>query len=95
MELALKAKPNDPELLKLKEDLEEVIKLTASLIGCDLSILNSDEPAAAAASSSYSNEANISASSQSNNQAASSTTRSAIKWKTGDRCLAPWIDDGK
>ncbi|CAF0842180.1 unnamed protein product [Rotaria sp. Silwood1] len=94
VELALKANPNDPELLKLKEDLEEVIKLTADLLGCDLSILNSNDPTS---SSLYSNEATYnSASSQSNNQVSSSlSTRAAIKWKTGDRCLAPWNEDGK
>lgn len=39
-----------------------------------------------AASSSYSSSA------QSNNTA---TATRAIKWKTGDRCLAPWNEDGK
>jgi len=94
VELALKAKPNDPELLKLKQDLEEVIQITAELIGCDPAFLNSDETTAStnyneAASSSYSS------SSQPNNAATSSATRTAIKWKTGDRCLAPWNEDGK
>ncbi|CAF1046060.1 unnamed protein product [Rotaria sordida] len=94
VELALKANPNDPELLKLKEDLEEVIKLTADLLGYDPSILNSNDPTTSSAL--YSNEATYnSASSQSNNQVTSSSTRSAIKWKTGDRCLAPWNEDGK
>jgi len=94
VELALKAKPDDPELLKLKQDLEEVIQITAELIGCDPAFLNSDETTAStnyneAASSSYSS------SSQPNNAAISSATRTAIKWKTGDRCLAPWNEDGK
>jgi len=85
---------NDPELLKLKQDLEEVIQITAELIGCDPAFLNSDETTAStnyneAASSSYSS------SSQPNNAATSSATRTAIKWKTGDRCLAPWNEDGK
>lgn len=89
VELALKTKPDDPELLKLKKDLEEVIQITAELLGCDPSILNSDETATSS---------NYSSSSQSNNTASSSsttTTRGAIKWKTGDRCLAPWNEDGK
>jgi len=94
VELALKTKPDDPELLKLKQDLEEVIQITAELLGCDPSILNCDETATStnyseAASSSYS------AAAQLNNAATSSATRTAIKWKTGDRCLAPWNEDGK
>ncbi|CAF1188021.1 unnamed protein product [Rotaria magnacalcarata] len=88
VELALKAKPDDPELLKLKEDLEEVINLTADLLGCDPSTLNSNEPTA----SSFLNEA---AQNSASSQTTSSSTRAAIKWKTGDRCLAPWNDDGK
>jgi survival-of-motor-neuron-related-splicing factor 30 len=91
----LKANPDDPELLKLKQDLEEVIQITAELLGCDPSILNSDE---AGSSSTYYNEtasSSYSSSSQSNNTATSSASRSAIKWKTGDRCLAPWNEDGK
>jgi len=90
VELALKAKPNDPELLKLKEDLEEVIKLTADLLGYDASILNSDS------SSNYPETSSNSSSLQSNNPTTTtSSNRTAIKWKTGDRCLAPWNEDGK
>jgi len=94
VELALKAKPDDSELLKLQQDLQEVIQITAELLGCDPSILNSDEAGGATnymetASSSYSS------SSHANNPATSSATRTAIKWKTGDRCLAPWNEDGK
>ncbi|CAF0854316.1 unnamed protein product [Adineta ricciae] len=96
VELALKAKPDDPELLKLKQDLEEVIQITAELLGCDPSILDSDE-AAASSSANYSEAASSSYASaaQSSNAASSSSTRTAIKWKTGDRCLAPWNEDGK
>jgi len=93
VELALKAKSDDPELLKLKQDLEEVIQITAELLGCDPSILNTDETGITnygeTASSSYSS------SSHANNAATSSANRTAIKWKTGDRCLAPWNEDGK
>lgn len=93
VELALKAKPDDPELLKLKTDLEEVIKLTADLLGYDPSILDSSEPTTSA---SYNEAAYSATSSQSNTQGgASSTARSGIRWKTGDRCLAPWNEDGK
>jgi len=95
VELALKANSDDPELLKLKQDLEEVIQITAELLGCDPSILNADE--AAASSTNYNEIApsNYPSSSQPNNTATSSATRTAIKWKTGDRCLAPWNEDGK
>ncbi|CAF2874175.1 unnamed protein product [Rotaria sp. Silwood2] len=70
--------------------------VSAELLGCDPSILNSDETATTStnynetASSSYS-----SSSSQLNNTTASSSACSAIKWKTGDRCSAPWNEDGK
>jgi len=95
VELALKTKPDDEELLKLKQDLEEVIQITAELLGCDPSILNSDEAATSstnyeAASSSYS-----SSSHSTNTATSTSSARAAIKWKTGDRCLAPWNEDGK
>lgn len=113
VELALRAKPDDPELHKLKQDLEvrtfinthrsnarlsfqEVIQITAELLGCDPSILNSDE-AAASSSTSYSEAASSSYAStaQASSATASSSARTAIKWKTGDRCLAPWHEDGK
>lgn len=97
VEIALKAKPDDSELLKLKSDLEEVIQIAAELLGCDPSSLNADDGGASssnfnevASSSNY-----ASSSSSSNNNNASSSTRTAIKWKTGDRCLAPWNEDGK
>ncbi|CAF4259976.1 unnamed protein product [Rotaria sp. Silwood2] len=95
VELALKAKPDDPELLKLKQDLEEVIQITAELLGYDPSILSSDETATS--STNYNEIASLSyaSSSQLNNTTTSSSVRSAIKWKTGDRCLAPWNEDGK
>jgi hypothetical protein len=57
--------------------------------------LNSDE---SGASSTYYNEtasSSYSSTAQSNNPTTSSATRTAIKWKTGDRCLAPWNEDGK
>jgi len=95
VELALKANAEDPELLKLKKDLEEVIQITAELLGCDPSILNSDDTGA---SSTYYNESassSYSSASQSNNTTSSSSARGAIKWRTGDRCLAPWNEDGK
>jgi len=105
VELALKAQPDDPELLKLKQDLEEVIQLTAELIGCDPSILNSDEPttfgnestSGTSSTSIYSNVAQLhtTSSTTTTTTAASSSSRAAIKWKTGDRCLAPWNEDGK
>lgn len=89
VELALKAKPDDPELLKLKKDLDEVIQITAELLGCDPSTIDADD----APSSSYTETA----SSNYSSGASSSTTsgRTQVKWKTGDRCLAPWDEDGK
>ncbi|CAF0828296.1 unnamed protein product [Rotaria sordida] len=97
VELALKAKPDDPELLKLKQDLEEVIQITAELLGFDPSILNSDETATSSTNYNEITSTNYSSSSQLNNTTTttSSSVRSAIKWKTGDRCLAPWNEDGK
>jgi len=95
VELALKATPDEPELLKLKQDLEEVIQITAELLGCDPSILNSDETATSSTNYNEMASSSYASSSQSNNTATSSATRTAIKWKTGDRCLAPWNEDGK
>ena len=76
--------------------IQEVIQITAELLGCDPSILDSDE-AAASSSANYSEASSSSYASaaQSSNAASSSSTRTAIKWKTGDRCLAPWNEDGK
>ncbi len=57
-------------------------------------MLNADETPT---SSTYYNEmasSTYSSAAQLNTTATSSTTR-AIKWKTGDRCLAPWNEDGK
>jgi len=96
VELALKANPDDPELLKLKKDLEEVIQITAELLGCDPSISYSDETGTSSTIYNETASSSYSSSSQSNNTAAaSSSVRTAIKWKTGDRCLAPWNEDGK
>ncbi|CAF1095324.1 unnamed protein product, partial [Didymodactylos carnosus] len=92
VELALKAQPDDPELLRLKQDLEEVINLTAELLGCDPSLNLEDtsniDTYAAAASSSVQQSSTTAHSS-------TSSTRLPIKWKTGDRCLAAWNEDGK
>jgi survival-of-motor-neuron-related-splicing factor 30 len=99
VELALKAQPDDAELLKLKQDLEEVIQLTAELLGCDPGILNLDDPTAtladAGTNAATSSSSTYSAGPQLNNAVGSSSARAAIKWKTGDRCLAPWNEDGK
>lgn len=95
VELALKATPDEPELIKLKQDLEEVIQITAELLGCDPSILNSDETASSSANYNETASSSYSSSAQSNSTATSSASRTAIKWKTGDRCLAPWNEDGK
>ncbi|CAF1191340.1 unnamed protein product [Adineta steineri] len=95
VEIALKAKPDDPELLKLKVDLEEVIQITAELLGCDPSILNSDETGASSTTNYEAASSSYASTSQANNTASTSTARTAIKWKTGDRCLAPWNEDGK
>jgi len=92
VELALKAQPDEPELLKLKQDLEEVIQLTAELLGCDPEILNLDEPTTSAAAATNNEQT-----SQQQQQPVTTASgpRLAIKWKTGDRCLAPWNEDGK
>ncbi|CAF1192349.1 unnamed protein product [Rotaria magnacalcarata] len=98
VELALKANPDDSELLKLKQDLEELIQITAELLGYDASILNSDDTTAAITNQSEVAYSSYSSSLQSNSTTtttSSSSARSAIKWKTGDRCLAPWNEDGK
>jgi hypothetical protein len=75
-----------------------VIQITAELLGCDPSILNSDDTATSAAGHSETASSSYSASATSygkDSTATGSTARTAIKWKTGDRCLAPWNEDGK
>lgn len=72
---------------------QEVIQITAELLGCDPSTLSTDETGAS--SSAYSGASSSNAASSSSNNTASSSTRTAIKWKSGDRCLAPWNEDGK
>lgn len=75
-----------------------MIQITAELLGCDPSILNSDDTGASAANYGETASSSYSASATSygkDSTATGSSARTAIKWKTGDRCLAPWNEDGK
>ncbi|CAF0764369.1 unnamed protein product [Didymodactylos carnosus] len=91
VELALKAQPDDSELLRLKQDLEEVINLTAELLGCDPSLNLEDSSNIDA----YSTSAASLLQQPSTTNSLTSSARLPIKWKTGDRCLAAWNEDGK
>ncbi|XP_065843658.1 survival of motor neuron-related-splicing factor 30-like [Oscarella lobularis] len=82
VEAALAADPKNDELLKLKSNIEEVIKLTQDLVQ-----LNSTTPSAAAAASLA----------QTNEDASSATSAVASTgiWSVGSLCQAVWSKDGQ
>ncbi|XP_075226943.1 survival of motor neuron-related-splicing factor 30 isoform X2 [Lycorma delicatula] len=85
VEAALTTDPDNEELVKLKVDLEEVIQLTCELIKTQLL----EEQAAIESSSAPTN---------SNNKADLSSLQNVKEkqdWKSGDKCLALWNNDGQ
>jgi survival of motor neuron-related-splicing factor 30 len=76
VEAALTAEPTNEELLKLKQDLVEVISLTNELISaqCD-----DDEDSKAGGKSG----------------ADRTSHKKFINWSTGDKCMAPWSNNGQ
>jgi len=83
VEAALTSDPTNDELLKLKEDLKEVIELTKEIL----------EPQAGSSS-----DYTLESSSSSNNYVSTTTISEPVvirNWKVGQKCLAPWRDDGK
>eukprot|EP00118_Oscarella_pearsei_P001524 m.7679 g.7679 ORF g.7679 m.7679 type:complete len:257 (+) comp19378_c0_seq2:23-793(+) len=81
VEAALAADPKNDELLKLKGNIEEVIKLTQDLVQ-----LNSTTPAGAAS---------LSETSEETLSGQTSTVASTGIWSVGSLCQAVWSKDGQ
>ncbi|KAE9526983.1 hypothetical protein AGLY_013631 [Aphis glycines] len=81
VEAALTNSPDDPELMKLKTDLEEVIELTAELVRTQTQ--PKKEIVQTKKESSYQPDI------------LPSVAKTKGEWKSGDRCLAQLADDGK
>ncbi|XP_050531994.1 survival of motor neuron-related-splicing factor 30 isoform X1 [Daktulosphaira vitifoliae] len=81
VEAALTNSPDDPELLKLKTDLEEVIELTTELVKTQ--VQPKKEIVQSKKESSYQPDI------------LPSVSKTKDEWKSGDRCLAQLADDGK
>lgn len=84
VEAALTTSPDDPELLKLKKDLEEVIELTTELIKSqlpddvkkdDIDLKSADLTAV--------------------DPTLFPSEKVKKDWRTGNRCLAFWLEDGQ
>ncbi|KAI5754440.1 hypothetical protein M8J77_008638 [Diaphorina citri] len=99
VEAALTTSPEDEELLKLKQDLQEVIELTQELLRSQLAENASKASKVAESSQSEENE-DLDAlfKSYMNNDdgedEGSNTHKRPEDWRIGDRCLALWIQDG-
>ncbi|XP_034475624.1 uncharacterized protein LOC117782710 isoform X1 [Drosophila innubila] len=93
VEAALQTDPNNEELLKLKDDLEEVIKLTRDLIKTQLEEQRKSsyiEPSSSkTASSNYFDDIEAAL------LEAEKLVTSAKVWKIGDKCQAKWTEDGQ
>lgn len=90
VEAALLTDPENSELLKLKNDLEEVIELTRDLIKTQLEEQKKSayvEPAST--SKSYYDEIEAAL------LAAEKLVQTSKNWKIGDKCQAKWTEDGK
>lgn len=70
VEAALTAEPTNEELLKLKQDLVEVIALTNELLNAQLEA-------------------------QSDSKGKGSSHKKANQWSVGDKCMAPWSNNGQ
>lgn len=70
VEAALTAEPTNEELLKLKQDLVDVIALTNELI-------------------------NAQRETETDNKGKSSGHKKSINWSVGDKCMAPWSNNGQ
>lgn len=86
VEAALLTDPENEELLKLKQDLEEVIELTKDLI-------KTQENESASSHHSTSNDDDVTATLLAAEQSVVSERR-GFGWRVGDKCLAKWKTDG-
>lgn len=97
VEAALTTSPEDEELLKLKQDLEEVIQLTQELLRSQ--IAESANKATKEAESSQAQEnddldALFKSYMNNDEEEESSQSKRPEDWRIGDRCRALWIQDG-
>ncbi|XP_004522935.1 survival of motor neuron-related-splicing factor 30 [Ceratitis capitata] len=92
VEAGLQTDPDNAELLKLKEDLVEVIELTKDLIRTQLEEQKKSayiEPSTGASISEYYDEVEAAL------LEAEKLVTTTQKWKVGDKCQAKWLEDGK
>ena len=106
MEAALQTDPENSELLKLKQDLEEVIELTRDLIRTQLEDQKKSayvEPTTSSGFGSKSAAYELTteeADAQYYDEieaalvAAEKSVQAAKSWKIGDKCQAKWTEDG-
>lgn len=92
MEAALLTDPENSELLKLKQDLEEVIALTRDLIKTQLE--EQKKSSYVGASTTYYDdiEAALIAAERTQQQ---KNAKPQKNWKIGDKCQAKWTEDGQ
>jgi survival-of-motor-neuron-related-splicing factor 30 len=88
VEAALAAEPTNDELLKLKANLEEVIKLTQDLV--QLNTATGVIPSSGQAISE-----SISSSKLANASGSSTHITTSGQWSVGSRCQAVWSADGQ
>ncbi|XP_055626671.1 survival of motor neuron-related-splicing factor 30-like [Toxorhynchites rutilus septentrionalis] len=86
VEAALLTDPENSELLKLKQDLEEVIDLTKDLIRAQQEAEQKKSAYIEPASTSYFEAFSAAEKKQS---------KPLVIWKVGDKCSAKWIEDGQ
>uniref|UniRef100_A0A182IPL4 Survival of motor neuron-related-splicing factor 30 n=1 Tax=Anopheles atroparvus TaxID=41427 RepID=A0A182IPL4_ANOAO len=86
VEAALLTDPENSELLKLKQDLDEVIELTKDLIKAQLEPEQKKSAYIEPTTSSYLDGVS---------GADKKQAKPAKVWKVGDKCSAKWIEDGQ
>lgn len=92
VEAALLTDPENQELLKLKQDLEEVIALTRDLIKTQLE--EQKKSSYVAAETPYVDEVEQALLAAEKLQQKTANKPQKI-WKIGDKCQAKWTEDGQ
>lgn len=92
MEAALLTDPENSELLKLKQDLEEVIALTRDLIKTQLE--EQKKSAYVGASTTYYDDIEAALIAAERTQQLKNA-KPQKNWKIGDKCQAKWTEDGQ
>lgn len=93
MEAALLTDPENNELLKLKQDLEEVIALTRDLIKTQLE--EQKKSSYVAASTTYFDDIEAALIAAERTQQQKNSAKPQKNWKIGDKCQAKWTEDGQ